>query len=145
GQLVQFGGYDGFTDFGQTWVYNTGSPTITDALSATTASRGSLVTYTITVGNPSSTSSMNNVAMTETLPSGVMVAPVVPPMTVTDVGTGQPATCSACSASGQSVSAGGLSIPALDSIRIVFQAVALGLDRGCAQLTDGAVASVSGL
>ena len=145
GQLVQLGGSDGFSNFAQTWVYATGNPTITDSVSANTASRGAVLTYTVVVGNPSSASSMANVAMTDTLPAGLVVAPTSPALTLTDVGTGQPVSCTSCQASGQTVSASGLTMAASDSIRIVFKVVAVGSDRACVQRTDSAVASNGGL
>ncbi|HEV7680261.1 MAG TPA: kelch repeat-containing protein [Candidatus Dormibacteraeota bacterium] len=144
GQLVQFGGSDGFTNFNQTWIYNTGTPTATDVLSTTNASRGALVTYTITLGNSSTTTTIQNVAMNETLPNGMTVALVNPVLSVTDVATAQPVSCSSCSASGMTVSGTGLTLAPLQRIQFVFQVVTLGADRGCTQSSDTLVVSVGG-
>ena len=136
GQLVQFGGYDGFNRYGDTWTYDVGHRTVTDSVSPSLLYRGSLATYTVQIGNPSTTTGLSGVGMTETLPSGLIVAAEAPPVSIKDVGTGAAVACSSCSASGQTVRVSGLSLAPQQLLAITFDAVAIGAERACMYFTD---------
>lgn len=137
GQLLQLGGSNGFTNFAETWTYNTGVPTLTDSVSPASASRGSYATYTLVIGDSSPTFGISGASVVDTLPNDVLLVPT-PAISVLDVGTRAACTTCRTSVSGRTVSVSGMNIAPQDSYQVTFSGFALGSDRGCEQVSDQA-------
>jgi RHS repeat-associated protein len=132
------------TTLGDTSALALGVPTLTESVDRGANgvyASGGTVAYTLTVGNSDLLSGLT-VSVQDQLPASLAVASA--PISILDVGTGATIGCGgvvSCSTANGALSVTGLAVGALDSLRIRFQLVAVGLGRACSTATDRAIAS----
>lgn len=112
------------------YTITTARPVVEKTANVADALRGDVVTYTVTVTNPNPWG-IEDVTLADTLDAELAT---VAGSVETAKGQQPPTACvtPACTLTSQSVAVGAFDLAANESLTLTYQAVALGVDRGCA-------------